>query len=321
MTYELRHAVGTALALAALALPGVAIAQDWPTRPVTMVVPYAPGGNTDTMARLLAEGATQATGQQFIVENMPGAAGAIGTMEVVKARNDGYTFLFGAASQIIVLPLQQDVDYDPETDLTPVTIFGEAPYILAIRGDIPAQNIEEFIDYGRDHQGELNYGSAGVGGISHLFGALFATMAEVEMTHIPYQGGAPAVGALVSGEIDMYFGPGADLMQYANGDTVRLLAVSSPERTEALPDVQTLSSVFPGFDLVSWNGVLAPAGTDQAIVDRFAEISADAAAREDIVARLASGGVDAVGGTPAEFQAVIDLQRDLYVKAIAATEE
>ena len=190
-------------------------AGDWPTRPITAVVPYAAGGNTDTMARIASERLTAVLGQPVVVENVAGASGAIGATRVAQAAPDGNTLLFASASQIIIAPLVQKTHYDPQKDFVPVSIVGAGPYILGVRASLPANSFEELIAYARNNPGKLNYASAGPGGIIHLTTALLASRAGIQMTHVPYKSGAPALNGLLTGEVDVYFGNASELLQQA----------------------------------------------------------------------------------------------------------
>jgi tripartite-type tricarboxylate transporter receptor subunit TctC len=243
-----------ALALIACA----AQAGDWPTRPITAVVPYAAGGNTDTMARIASERLTAVLGQPVVVENVAGASGAIGATRVAQAAPDGNTLLFASASQIIIAPLVQKTHYDPQKDFVPVSIVGAGPYILGVKASLPANTFQEFIAYARNNPGKLNYASAGPGGIIHLTTALLAARAGIQMTHVPYKSGAPALNGLLTGEVDVYFGNASELLQQAASGRVRLLAVSSAARLKQRPDMPTIGEFYPGFLVTSWNGFLPP---------------------------------------------------------------
>jgi len=291
-------------------------AADWPIRAVTIVVPYAAGGNTDTMARIVAERLSQKLGQPFIVENIAGASGTIGTMRVARDAPDGYTLLFCSASQIIIAPLVQKVSYDAAKDFVPISVFGAGPYILGVKSALPVATLPEFIAYAKSNPGKLNYASAGEGGIIHLTTALFLSKAGLDVVHVPYKSGAPALGALMTGEIEMYFGNASELVQQAANDRIRLLAVSSSDRLQQLPNVPTVAEFYPGFRITSWNGFLAPTGTPQAIVDTVARETRDAARDPEIAARLRKLGIEPGGADPAEFAQIIREEDALYRDAL-----
>lgn len=309
-----RRAVCGALALFALstARGAPAHAADWPQRPVTVVVPYAPGGNTDTMARLVCERLTAKLGRPFIIENMAGASGAIGAARVASAAPDGYTVIFASAAQIIITPMVQKTSYDPQRDFAPVSIFGAGPYILGVKAGLPVSTLQEFVAYAKAHPGQLNYASAGQGGIIHLTTSLFAAKAGIKLTHVPYKSGAPALNGLMAGEIDIYFGNASELLQQAASGRVKLLAVSSPKRLAQIPDVPTVSELYPDFQVASWNGFLAPAGTPGAIVDLLARETRAAAEDPAIAAKLRQIGIEPSGADPKEFDQTIRQERIFY---------
>jgi tripartite-type tricarboxylate transporter receptor subunit TctC len=197
----------------ATALHGVAAA-DWPARPVTVVVPYAAGGNTDMMARLASGYLAEKLGQPFVVENRAGGGGSIGAIAVARARPDGYTLLFGASTQIINIPMLQKVPYDPEKDFIPISIFGAGPYLLGVKSSLPVNTLAEFIAYVKANPGKINYATAGRGGNIHLNTALFMARAGLKMTAIPYKSGAPAMAGLAAGDVEMYFGNASELMHH-----------------------------------------------------------------------------------------------------------
>jgi tripartite-type tricarboxylate transporter receptor subunit TctC len=283
-----------------------AYAADWPTRPIVVVVPYAPGGNTDMMARLATRRMAERLGQSFVIENRPGGAGSIGAIGVARAAADGYTLMFGASTQIINIPSLQKVAYDPDKDFVPVSIFGAGPYLLGIKSSLPAKTLPEFVAYARVNPGKLNYGTAGHGGNVHLNTALFLARTGLDMVHVPYKSGAPAMNGLAAGEVEMYFGNASELMAHASSDRVRLLAVSTTQRLPQLPHVPTVAEFYPGFDTSSWNGFFAPAGTPQPIIDRLAKEVIDAAKDPQIIERLEQLAILPLGTTQAEFIAIIE---------------
>ncbi len=313
----IRSLVRVALILS-LVLPTSLYAQgtDWPTKTVTVVVPFAAGGNTDVMARMASSRLSTELKQNFVVENRVGAAGAIAAAYVAQAAPDGYTLLFGAAPQIAVVPRIQKVSYDPLKDLVPVSVFGTGPFILAINAAIPAKTMQEFVAYGKGKK--LNYGSGGVGSIGHLSGALFVARGNLDSVHVPFKGGGPAMTALVGGQIDMYFGNAAEIIPHAESGKVRILGVATDKRMQQLPNVPTISELFPNFSLNSWNGFLAPAKTPPAIVNKLAQQVIAAARDPAIVAQLTKLGIEANGTTPQEFVAQIAREQPQFDAAIKA---
>ncbi len=298
--------------------PAIAHAQatDWPSKTVTVIVPFAPGGNTDVMARMASARLADDLKQAFVIENKVGAAGTIAAAFVAQAPPDGYTLLFGAAPQIAVAPKIQKVNYDPLKDLIPVSIFGTGPFILAINAATPAKTMPEYIAWAKARKS--SFGSGGTGSIGHLSGALFVARAGIDAVHVPFSGGAPAVTALLGGQIEMYFGNASELIPQAQSGKLRILGVATDKRMPQLPDVPTVSELFPDFSLNSWNGFLAPAKTPQAVVDKLAQHVIAVARDPAIVAQLTKLGIVANGTTPQEFAAQIAREQSQFDAAIDA---
>ena len=295
---------GLVLVLVA-ALP--AAPQSWPPqRPVKIVVPFAPGGNTDGIARIIAQPLTEAFGQPFIVENRPGAAGGLATEGVAHAAPDGTTLLMGTPTQFSLLPATGKAQYDPVKDFAPISVIGTNPYVLAVHPSIPAKTLGEFVDYVRSQPNKVTYAAPVFGGLSHLTMVLFLKRAGLEMQPVSYKGGATPMTDVIGGHVPVYFALLSDVLPYANGETVRLLAVSSERRVAALPNVPTVAeSGFPGFKAVTWNGLLAPGGTPKEIVDAVAAEVARATKDTKNIERLSAFGVDPLGNSPQEFAALI----------------
>ncbi|MPZ39332.1 MAG: tripartite tricarboxylate transporter substrate binding protein [Rhizobiales bacterium] len=299
------------------AAAGRASTGEWPSRPVTVVVPYAAGGNTDMMARLSSQYLANKLGQPFVIENRAGGGGAIGAIAVSKARPDGYTLLFGASTQLVNIPMLQKVVYSHK-DFTPISIFGAGPYLLGIKSSLPVKTLDEFIAYVKARPGELNYGTAGVGGNVHLNTALFLSRAGLTMTAIPYRSGAPAMAGLVAGEVEMYFGNASELMLHTETKSVRILAISTQQRIAQLPNVPTVAETFPGFDTSSWNGFLAPAGTPKPIVETIEKLVVAAAKEPAIVERLNQLAILPFGTTKEEFEKAIEKSRVINRESMKA---
>jgi tripartite-type tricarboxylate transporter receptor subunit TctC len=313
-----------ALTALALVLSGAAApeAAEWPTRTVTVVVPYAAGGNTDIMARMVSQKLTEALGHGFIVDNRVGANGALAASYVAQAAPDGHTLFFAAAPIIAVLPKVQKVNYDPRKDFTPVSVFGTGPFVLAIASRIPAHTIAEFVAYGKAHP--VTYGSGGTGSLGHLAGALFLARTGLEAVHVPYRGGGPAMTALIGAQIDMYFGNASEIVPAAGNGAIRILGVATDTRMRQLPQVPTIGETYPDFALSSWNGFLAPAKTPREIVDKLAAQVIAAAHDPTVIARLADLGIEANGTTPDAFAAQIAREQpqfDLAIKAAKLGEQ
>jgi len=294
-----------------------ALAQSWPQRPVHVVVPFVAGGNTDSQARIVTERLNQLLGQPFVVENKVGAGGAIAAEFVAKSARDGYTLFFAASPQFS-LPLVQKVNFDPFNDFAPISIVGTNPFVLGVHVSVPATTLKDFVDYVKARPGQLNYASAGAGTTTHLTAALFLARAGLQMTHVPYKGGAPAVADLVGGQVQMYFGNASELIQHSQSGKIRLLAVSSAKRTPQLPDVPTIAETYPGFATGTWNGFLAPSGTPRPIIERLAQEVAKAVREPAIAERLRKIGVQPLGNTPAEFAALVQREAPIWRDAVKA---
>ncbi len=285
-------------------LPGVALAQApaWPTKPVKIVVPFAPGGNTDSIARIMAERLTQSLGQSVLVENKVGAGGGIAAEFVAKATPDGYTLLMAAMPVMAILPAISKTSYDPVRDFVPISNVGSNPFVMGVHKSVPANNVQELVALARKSPGKYNFASGGAGSVSHLSAALFVNRAQIDMTHISYKGGAPAVTDLLAGNVQMYFGNFSELVPHMAGGNIRLIGVSSEKRSSQLPQVATIAeSGFAGFRTVTWNGLMAPVGTPATVVQRIADAVKETLAAEGMTARLQQIGVDAIGSTPREF--------------------
>lgn len=305
-----RRAACLGIGAAALsAVGGAARASDWPTRAVTVVVPYSPGGNTDMMARLASQFLAGKLGQPFVVENRAGGGGSVGAVAVARAQPDGYTLLFGASTQIVNIPMLQKVTYDPEKDFVPISIFGAGPYLLGIKASLPCNTMQEFISYVKANPGKLNYATAGIGGNVHLNTALFIARAGLDMVAVPYKSGAPAMAALVAGEIEMYFGNASELMQHTESKFIKILAVSTLQKLKQLPDVPTVAETYPGFNTSSWNGFFAPTGTPKPILDMLTKETIAAAQEPAIVERLNRLAILPLGTTQGEFSKMIEESR------------
>jgi tripartite-type tricarboxylate transporter receptor subunit TctC len=296
---------------------GTAAAQAWPERPVMLILPYPPGGTIDTQARIMVERLAARLGQPFVIQNKPGATGAIATEFVARAQPDGYTLLFASSAQLTSVPMTEKVNYRTE-DLVPISASGNGPMILAINAKVPARGLEEFIAYANTSPGKYSYASAGTGSVAHLVGALFVARAKLDLLHVPYRGGGPAVTDLMGGQIAMYFGNSADLLPHAANDAIRIIGVSTPQRMRQLPNVPAVSEVLPGFEMTGWQGFLAPARTPQPIVDLLAREIQAIAREPGVIDKLGAVGVDAISTSPAQFIAMIRNEQGVYAEAIKA---
>ncbi len=290
-------------------------AAEWPSRPVAVVTPYAAGGMADVLVRLMAQQLTQKLGQPFIIHNRGGGAGSIGASEVARAQADGTTLMFTSPSAILTMPMLQKLGYAPD-DFVPISIVANLPFVLAIKTALPPNTLPDFIAYAHARPGKLNYASAGVGGISHLVSSRFVQRAGINAVHVPYKSAAPATAALITGEVDMYFGGAPEMLQHLGSDRIKILAVSSAQRMANLPDTPTIAEFYPGFEVNTWLGFVAPRGTPQSVIDAMARATQDALRVPEVAARMSALGAVPVGSTPAEFGALLDKDRALYTDAI-----
>lgn len=298
-------------------LPAAAFAQ-FPTRTVTLVVPFPPGGGTDTGARLVATKLGQKWGQVVVVDNKPGAAGLLGADFVSKAKPDGYTLMMGnIGTQSINPSLYRKISYNPDTAFVPVTLVAELPLVMLTHANYPAKSARDVIAMAKAQPGKITYSSSGPGGSMHLAGALFESASGTEMLHIPYKGGGPAIADLIAGHVDISFATVLESSGHIRSGRLRALAATSTTRSPALPDVPTLAeSVLPGFNTGSWIGIVAPAGTPTAIVDQVARDVHEVVTSPEVRDQLVAQGATPVGGTPAQFKALIDADRARYAKII-----
>jgi tripartite-type tricarboxylate transporter receptor subunit TctC len=289
---------------------------DWPTRPVTIIVPFVAGGNTDMMARLAAERLSAKFGQPFVIENRGGAGGVTGAAQVARSAPDGYTFLFGAGSQLVLAPLLQKVGYDPDKDLIPITEFGTGPQILGVKGDMPVNTLREFIDYAKARPGKLTYAGVGIQTVTAIAAGVLIARTGLEMTLVPYKGGVQAVGDLLAGHVDMYFGNASEMLPHLNGGKIKLLAVATPSRIPQAPDLPAVAETFPGFQFGSWNGFMAPAGTPKEIVDKLVEASIEAVNTPSVREKLVQSGIVPGGTTPAQVAERFKADKQAFADAV-----
>jgi tripartite-type tricarboxylate transporter receptor subunit TctC len=303
-----------------LATPLLAQGQTWPQKPVKVLIPFPPGGVTDSIARITADWLTQQLGQTFVPENRPGASGAIAAEAAARAEPDGYTLFSAASPQLAIVPHVQKISYDPLKDFAPISIVGVNSFALGCNAEkIPARSLKEFVDYAKARPGQLSYASPGSGSVGHLTMALFLARAGLQMEPVLYKGGGPAMADVIAGHVPCYFGNLNELIPHASGGRVRLLATSGEKREHQLPDVPTVAEQgYPGFRTATWNGYVAPAGTPREIVERAAQAIAAGCKDATFVARLDRIGVDAVCGTPADFARAIREDLALWKEATTA---
>ncbi len=279
-----------------------AAAERYPTRPVRMVVPTAPGGGVDLLGRLIAQQLGERIGGQFFVDNHPGAAGTIGTRAVAAAAPDGYTLLIAPSSLAITTAVKKTMPYDLAHDLAPVMIVADTPYALIVNPTLPVHSVQELIAYAKAHPGEINLGSAGFGSASHLAGDLFDSMAGITMTHVPNKGMGPAMLDVMSGQVSVLFGGLPAALPAEKAGKLRILAVAGAKRSALLPDLPTIAEAgLPGFEVSNWVGLLAPAHTDPAIIRRLHDEIAAILAVAETRKRLVEAGFEPVASTPEAF--------------------
>jgi tripartite-type tricarboxylate transporter receptor subunit TctC len=305
-------------ALAALLLPDArARSASWPTRPVTIIVPYAAGGFTDVLARLSAQYLSEKLGQTFLIENRPGAGGAIGARIVAAAQPDGYTLLFGSASQFGIAPLIQKINYDPDA-LAPIAIFGKIPFLLAINAAFPANDLSGFIKAAKALGRPVNASNTGYGSTSYLLVAAFAHQAGFNVTPVPYKGSAPSAAAVMQGDVDMTWAGVSDVAPIMASNKIKIIAVSSQERLPTYPDVPSVGEALPGFSLETWNGYFGPPGTPSPIIDLVAKTVQEAVASPDVHRRLVDLGITPVTASPQQTAATIRSDKAFYRKIVDA---
>lgn len=307
-------------ALAAMTLfsAPVQAATDWPTRQVTIVVPTGAGGNTDLMARLAAQHLSVKFGRPFIVENRPGAGGAVASGQVANAAPDAYTIMFTPNSMILLTPLVQKMPFDPDKALKPVTNVGTGSQVVAVKRSLGVNTIDEFIAYAKAHPGKLNYAVAGTNNISHLAPVLLFARTGVDLVIVPSRGEPQAISDLKAGNVDFYFGNTSVLLALKDDPAIKLLAVGTAQRVAAAPELPTVSESVPGFVFASWNGFMVPAATPDDIVDKLRNELMLFVKTPEISERLRNLGIVPGGETKEEVAAVFDHDRKAFAEAVKA---
>ena len=298
------------------ALPGYAFALDYPTRPARVIVPFPPGGGADITARLIAQWLSDHLGQAFIIENKPGAGSNLGTEVVVTAAPDGYTLLLINAGNAINATLYQHLSFDFIRDIEPICSIVEAPHVMFVTPSFPAHTVAEFITYAKANPGKVNFASAGTGNANQLSAEMFKMMTGVDMVHVPFNGGAPALLALASGHVQMMFADTLTAGEQAKAGTIRAIGVATPQRTPVMPDVPPISDTVPGFSASSWWGIGAPHGTSADIVKALNTQIDAALADPTIKERFTAMGALLLGGTPDGFRKLIADETEKWGKVI-----
>jgi tripartite-type tricarboxylate transporter receptor subunit TctC len=305
----------------ALAAVRPAAAQEYPNRPITLIVPFPPGGSTSIVGRIVADKLSEVLGQQIVVDNRGGAGGSIGTRAVAKSAPDGYTIVLGYTGTLAIGPsLYGNVGYDPRKDFAAIGRIGTAPNTLVVHPSFAVHSVRELVAYAKANPGKVNYGSAGVGTVSHVCGEYFASAADITLVHVPYKGTGPALIDLLGGHIPMAFAPFPATHENAKTGKLRMLAVTSATRSTLAPDVPTVAEAgLPGFEAVLRYGLAAPAGTPRPIIDKLNQALNTVLASDDIRKRLAIEGAEPLPGTPQHYADDIDREETIWSKVVKAS--
>lgn len=315
---RLRLVIALAAAPVLMCTALTANAGTWPERPVRLLVPYGPGGSSDVVARAVAAEMSRDLGQQVIVENKGGGQGTIATMEVARARPDGYTLILGHVGTLAVNPsMMPKLSYDPRRDFAPIVLLAKLPMVFAVGQKVPASTLPEFVALARAKPGALNYGSAGNGSAGHLAFEMLKTTSGIDVVHVPYKGTGAQVTDLLAGNIDAAAAGTPGLLPHAQAGKIRIIAVGSERRLPVLPDVPTVAEQgYPGFESSQWFGLLAPAGTPAPVVERLRQAAVKALQTEPVRERLAHDASEPSGAGPAEFAAFIDSEEIRWGKIV-----
>jgi len=301
-----------------LSLSRSARAQAYPTRPVRLVVPFTPGGTTDIVARLLGQSLSERLGQPIVIENKPGAGTNIGTEAVVNAPPDGYTLLVASTAAVINATLYEKLNFKFDRDITPVAGIIRTPYVMEVNPSVPAKTVPEFIEYTKANPGRINMASSGIGTGAHLSGELFNMMTGINMVHVPYRGGAPALADLIAGQVQVQFASTPETIEYIRAGKLRALAVTSATRSDTLPEIPSVGEFVPGYETSAWWGVGVPKNTPEAIIGRLNKEINAALADPRMKARLVDLGGMVLVGSPADFGKLIADETEKWAKVIHA---
>jgi tripartite-type tricarboxylate transporter receptor subunit TctC len=315
IVHRVLAALGVAVAISTVPVQ----AQDYPSRPVKIIVPFSPGGAVDGPTRIVAQKLSERFGQQVIVENKPGAGATIGAAEVAKSPPDGYTLLLASQTNAISATLYTKLPYHPVEDFVPIMLIGEEPGVLVVHPSFPAKTLQEFIEYVKQNPGKVDYASSGNGSGQHLFAAMFASMAGLQMNHIPYRGSGQATADLLGGQVPVAIPGTAGMIGHIKAGKLRALATTGSKRAAALPDVPAIAEVLPGYEAYVWMGLFAPKGTPQPIIDRLHKEVGSVMALPDVKSYYASHNLEIVASTPAEFGRFFREERDRWAKIIKET--
>ena len=311
-----RPLVWLVLALASASVLG----QDYPTRPIRVVVPFSPGGAVDGPMRVIAQELGKRLGQAVTVENRPGAGATIGTEVVAKSPPDGYTLLLASQTNAISAALYKQLSYDPVEDFAPISLLGREPGVLVVNPALPVRTFGELVAYAKAHPGELDYASSGNGSGQHLFAALLWSQTGLKLNHVPYKGSGQATTDLLGGRIPVSIPGTAGMVGHIKAGKLRPLAVTGAARSPQLPDVPTLQELgISGYEAYVWMGLLAPKGTSPAIIDKLYRASREALASDEVKQYMVTAGIEIVGSTPAQFATFFRTERDLWGRVVRET--
>jgi tripartite-type tricarboxylate transporter receptor subunit TctC len=306
--------------LISLMLSAPVNAQTYPNKPVRVVLPYPPGGPTDIVARVLFQQVSEATGQQFLLDNRAGAGGNIGAEIVAKAPADGYTLLIGTTAHAINMSLFKNLNYDVQKDFAPVSLLTQGPLVLVTHPQFPANSVKELIEVAKSKPGGLNFASSGNGQSTHLSAELFNTMAGIKMSHVPYKGSAPALTDVMSGQVDVMFDTTLSAMPFVKAGKLKALGLTSPVRSAAAPDVPTIAeSGLPGYEVFAWNGVLVPAGTPRAVIQQLNDQIRKAMLLPQVKDKFSAQGFAASWNSPENFGVFLKNEVDKWARTVKAS--
>jgi len=302
--------------IAFVSVSGPAQSQQYPIKPIRIIIPFAPGGGSDLIGRLIAQKLTERLGQQVIVENKPGAGGNLGAEQAIRAPADGYTLLLVAGSYT-VNPSLYKLSWDSANDISPIIQLSQGPFLVAVHPSVPAKTLKEFIDLAKMQPDKFSYGTAGSGSITHLASELFLDMAKIKAVHVPYKGTGPALNDAIAGNVQLIFGSVSTSLQHVKSGRLRALAVTTAKRIPAAPEIPTVGEAgVPGYEVILWHGLVAPKGVPKAIISKLNLAANDALKSKDTADLLASDGVAPAGGTPEQFQATIKVDIERWRKVV-----
>jgi tripartite-type tricarboxylate transporter receptor subunit TctC len=298
-------------------LAGAANAQTWPARPIHLIVPFPPGGVTDIVGRIIAQRLSEGLGQPIVVENRGGGAGSIGAQLAAKSTPDGYTLLMATATHAINVTLMPNTGFDLTKDVVPVSLVASVPLLLAVNPKLPVTDVKSLVAYAKANPGKLNFASGSTGSASHLAGEMLKTMAGVQMTHIPYRGGGPALQDVIAGHVGLMFENMPSILPHVQAGRLRGIATTGPKRSPAIPELPTMiESGFPGFEAGSWYGLFAPIGTPPEVIERLHREVVNALKNPEMQKQLLAQGAEPIGNSPQEFTSFINAEVAKWAKAI-----